>query len=436
MLKNIKLILSHFYCSILYVKSLFGTMIFIGLNLIFYTLVFGLSGLIRLEQLEKAFPSIKKFTGASWLKTSFNGFVTPLIFNALLSTAPYILTSIAYYEGIYSYSGLYQRLMERYSYFLLFNGFIALLLSSTFYGKIIEIIQGNLDLSDFAEDFGNNLTALSVFFTNAIIQRMILGNIIVVLKPVKLFIEWYSDGICRFFGSIRARRSVEESHSPESANFGLIYPNTLLIFPMALAYAVISPIIIIFAAFYFLCTYLVYKQEFIYSLGNDYETGGVYWKEVTNQMINALFIFQIATICKFTVSKKNIEIIMLLPLLVITYMYKNALNTMFSKSIKYYPLNEQEEIYTDRFTSRVIEKRKLAVQAWDEVLDPADPDIVSCDELVLKTNKIRKIDYSYKGSVSGLEFMMFPKNFFKKIECIMSVDKDDKLGIFREHKRN
>ncbi|KAM0688013.1 hypothetical protein COBT_000735 [Conglomerata obtusa] len=419
---------------ITYLKTIVGTLIFIGLNLIFYTLVFGLSSLIQLERLEQAFPAITVITQYSFIRSSFNGFVTPLIFNMLLATAPFILTIITYYEGVYSYSGLYLRLMERYGIFLVFNGFLALLFSSTFYGMIIDFARGQAVFADFAKEFAKGLITLSVFFTNAIIQRMIMGNVIVALKPVKLFLEWFADGICKTFGTVRPRRSRVEAQSPESANFGIIYPNVLLILPMALAYGVISPLMLFVAALYFVTTYIIYKEEFIYALGNNYETGGNYWDGVTNQIINSLYIFQCSTICTFLVNKKRLEIVFIAPLIVMTYMYKNALNTMFSKSIKYYPLNEQEEIYTDEFTSKVIIQRKQAVIDWDEVIDPADPDVIPCDELVKKTQKIVHIEYPYMGSSEGLENIMFPRNFFKKIEAIRKIDKEDKLEMFKPAK--
>ncbi|KAM0676373.1 hypothetical protein GVAV_000338 [Gurleya vavrai] len=418
---------------ITFFKKIIGTMIFIGFNMIFYTLVFGLSSLIQLENLEKTFPNIKILTQFSFIRNSFNGFVTPLIFNILLAIAPFFLTILTYYEGAYSFSGLYLKLMRRYGYFMIFNGFIALLFSSTFYIMIIDFFAGNTIFTNVAEQFALGLTKLSVFFTNAIIQKMIMGNVIITLKPVKLFIEWFSDGICKTFGTVRPRRSRLEAQASENANFGVIYPNIMLIFPMALAYAIISPIILVVAFCYFFTTYVIYKQEFLYCLNNQYETGGSYWEHVTGIVINSVFIFQLSTICTFLVHSKKYELIFLVPILIITYLYRNALTTMFKKSITFYPLNEQEEIYNDEFTSRVIAQKKDAVKNWDEELDPEDPDVISCDDLIKKTYKIRKIDYPYKGSTEGLVNIMFPYNFFRKINKIVEYDKDDNLGIFKEN---
>lgn len=416
----------------LYFKRLSGSLIFIVFNLLFYTLALGIISLIQLESLAEKFETIKKLTRYEFFRDSFDGIITPLMFNTLLSISPIILTALTYYEGVSSYSQLYLHLMIRYGYFLIFNGFLMVFFASTTSSIIGNIMSGKFTFKNIATKFGTNLVNVSVFFTNAIIQRLVLGNILVVLKPVKLFCAVFLGKIQSMFGYVQSRRSLAESKMPNSVNFGDVYPNVLLVFPMALTFSVISPCMILLASMYYFVTYFVYKEEFLYSFINDYESGGTHWGGVSKMIIISLYILQGSTICHFIVNYHKREALLLVPLLIITYMYSNALKTMFGKSLEFYPLNEQEEIHTDAFTTQMVKIKKDVVHDWEEDMDPDDPTIIRCDDIVNKVEKHKIEDYPYRGSVEGVDCIMFPHEFFKKLRAIMKYDTDDSLGIFKE----
>lgn len=47
-------------------------------------------------------------------------------------------------------------------------------------------------------------------------------------------------------------------------NYGVVYPQSILIFVVTMLYSVIQPIILIFGAVYFGCSYLVYKYKLLF----------------------------------------------------------------------------------------------------------------------------------------------------------------------------
>lgn len=416
----------------IYFKKLITSLLFILFNFMFYTAAFGLIEMIQLDSLRQKFDWIRIITERKTIRNSFDGIVTPLMFNTLLSISPIILTTLIYYEGVSSYSLLHYRLMIKYGYFLIYNGFLMIFLFSATNTNFKTIwCEGKIDIEKLARSFGANLVAISVFFINAIIQRLVLGNLIIILKPVKLFIVVFLGRIHRIFGSVMSRRNVCESKAPISINFGDVYPNLLLVFPMALTFSIISPLMILLAGVYYFVTYFVYKSEFLYSFINNYESGGTHWCGVAKMIIISLFILQITTICHFFLNTQKIEAILLIPLIIITFMYSSALEGMFGKSVTYYALNEQEELHTDAFTSHMVALKKDVVKDWVEEMDPDDPTVIRCDNIVGKVCKKKIHDYPYRGAVEGLDCIMFPDEFFKKMRIIKKLDPDDTLEIFK-----
>lgn len=55
-----------------------------------------------------------------------------------------------------------------------------------------------------------------------------------------------------------------ELNAPPMINYGVVYPQSILIFVVTMLYSVIQPIILIFGALYFGCSYLVYKYKLLF----------------------------------------------------------------------------------------------------------------------------------------------------------------------------
>lgn len=51
-------------------------------------------------------------------------------------------------------------------------------------------------------------------------------------------------------------------------NYGVVYPQAILIFVITLLYSVSQPLIVIFGAFYFGAAYVVYKYKLLFGLSN------------------------------------------------------------------------------------------------------------------------------------------------------------------------
>ena len=55
-----------------------------------------------------------------------------------------------------------------------------------------------------------------------------------------------------------------ELNAPPMINYGVVYPQAILIFTVTILYSVIQPLILIFGAVYFGVAYLVYKYKLLF----------------------------------------------------------------------------------------------------------------------------------------------------------------------------
>ena len=55
-----------------------------------------------------------------------------------------------------------------------------------------------------------------------------------------------------------------ELNAPHMINYGIVYPQAILVFVITLLYSVIQPLILVFGAVYFGVAYVVYKYKLLF----------------------------------------------------------------------------------------------------------------------------------------------------------------------------
>jgi calcium permeable stress-gated cation channel len=62
----------------------------------------------------------------------------------------------------------------------------------------------------------------------------------------------------------RTPRDFAELNAPPMINYGVVYPQAILIFTIIILYSVVQPLILIFGAIYFGVAYIVYKYKLLF----------------------------------------------------------------------------------------------------------------------------------------------------------------------------
>jgi calcium permeable stress-gated cation channel len=405
-----------------YVYRVIGMAIFVGINVSFYFIV-----VIVIRMLDIDTASSKNVL-ATWIKKNetieslYRGVITPLVFNALLMFVPTILAILVDTEGIYSYSLSQRRLMAKLNNFLFFNGFVSCFFASTFVSFFRSILEGDKKPLEALQELSDETMKSSLFFINIILQKCLVGIALILLKPAPLLVNYI---LASAMGPKTRRQQGEAEFSPPF-DFGSTFPTALLIFSMTITYTIICPPILLLGTVFYLCIYVAFKIEFLYSSRNEYESGGNYWETACQNIIFSLLFLQFASFSRIISDGFFKSSLFLLPLMLVTWIYRGGLKKMFYKSCHMYPLNVKEEKYLDEFTERMMKDRIELLDRWTETSDGVDEDQLPLSLLSIQdVNELGKSSYYRDPSTAiSSQLLVLPTNFYKIVWFLSNHDRD------------
>lgn len=358
--------------SLVYINRIISTFLFGLFTLIFFYAVGALAVFLDIDFLEQKIPYLGTFLREhDSYRSTLSGILTPLAYNILMAVSPIFIRLFIRLESNFSVTDDQLSLIRKYSLFLMLNGFLSFLTSSS-----AHQISGLKDITSILDGLEDGLFNSSVFFTNAIIQKALFGQIMILTSIGavigKLFIFFTNRN------TLRQRRII---YSSEKIDFGTIYPSIMLIFAICLTYSLLTPIILILGFIFYISCLLVFKTKFIYNFANSTESGGIYFNFAVKYVMYTLMFFQFISAISF-LKKNSLLGMILFVLFIITFFLKNALLTSFERATSFYPLSLQEEYFIDSFTRNLLHSRVQFIKNWKS---EDDKDIVFLNELGLKT---------------------------------------------------
>lgn len=100
------------------------------------------------------------------------------------------------------------------------------------------------------------------------LQLLNLG-IIVPRSILRLFVTRTPRGECSWYVYPHASNDpadFAELNAPPMINYGVVYPQAILIFTITILYSVVQPLIVIFGSVYFGVGYVVYKYKLLFGM--------------------------------------------------------------------------------------------------------------------------------------------------------------------------
>lgn len=99
------------------------------------------------------------------------------------------------------------------------------------------------------------------------LQLLNLG-VIIPSAIMRLFVTRTPRGVSTLLSTSRCGTDCfvdfAELNAPPMINYGVVYPQAILVFVMTLLYSVVQPLIVIFGAIYFGVAYVVYKYKLLF----------------------------------------------------------------------------------------------------------------------------------------------------------------------------
>lgn len=169
-------------------------------------------------------------------------------------------------------------------------------------------------------------------------------------------------------------------------NYGVVYPQAILMFVITLLYSVVQPLIVIFGAIYFGVGYVVYKYKLLFGESKPesllicstnlttnfkvfykpYESQGQAWPITFIRLIWGVVIFLLFMIGIFTLRKSYILSSLLVPLLAGTVVWSWYVDKALRPLSKYVGLSSVFEVQRGEETADVSRLRAGHPVTWSQ----------------------------------------------------------------------
>ncbi|TEB21764.1 DUF221-domain-containing protein [Coprinellus micaceus] len=284
------------------------------MGFLLFTWIFPISALASLlsyKEIQKVMPWLSKMIDS-------NEQVRAIVQNSLPSVAmitlnallPFMLEALTYLQGYRARSWVEYSLLKKYFLFLLINVVFIFLLASTYWQLVRDLANSPAKVPEKLAQALQAGRARHFFLSYVILQGLgimplqLLNLGVIIPRAVSLI----------FF--TRTPRDFAELNAPPMINYGVVYPQAILMFVITMLYSVVQPLIVIFGAIYFGVAYVVYKYKLLFVFYKPYESQGQAWPITFIRLVWGVLIFLLFMIGIFGLRKSYILSSLLVPLLV------------------------------------------------------------------------------------------------------------------------
>ncbi|KAG6866159.1 hypothetical protein C0991_008113 [Blastosporella zonata] len=164
----------------------------------------------------------------------------------------------------------------------------------------------------------------------------------------------------------RTPRDYAELNAPPMINYGVVYPQAILMFVITLLYSVVQPLIVVFGALYFGMGYVVYKYKLLFVFYKPYESQGQAWPITFIRLIWGVVIFLLFMIGIFTLRQSYIISSLLVPLLAGTVVWSWYVDKNLKPLSKFVSLSSVFEVQRGEETADVMRLKAGHPVTWSQ----------------------------------------------------------------------
>lgn len=283
--------------------------------------------------------------------------VAMITLNALL---PFILEALTYVQGYRARSWIEYSLMKKYLLFLLINVVFIFLFATTYWQLVRDLANSPAKVPEKLATSLQAGRARHFFLSYVILQG--LGIMPLQLLNLGVIIPRV---IYRMFWT-RTPRDFAELNAPPMINYGVVYPQAILVFVIAMLYSVVQPLIVIFGAIYFGVGYTVYKYKLLFVFYKPYESQGQAWPITFIRLIWGVVVFLVFMIGMFILKKAYIMSSLLAPLLIGTVVWSWYVDRTLRPLSMHVSLSSVCEVERGEDTAEVMRLREGHPVTWSQ----------------------------------------------------------------------
>ncbi|KAG0579805.1 hypothetical protein M758_4G125800 [Ceratodon purpureus] len=308
-------------------KSVYSRMVRSGvvyftvfMTVLFYMIPIALiSSFTTLDNLVRILPFLKVIVNYKPINTVLQAYLPQVALIVFLALLPALLMFLSRLEGIPSQSHLVRAASGKYFYFIIFNVFLGVTLFGTIFSSLAgfkELLNSkNFSVSSVVTLFGSKLPPVAAYFITFVALQFFVGYGLELSRLVPLIVYHLKK---KFM--CKTEKELEEAWAPGPFEYHTLVPNDILILMISMAYAVIAPMILLFALLYFAIGYVVLRNQALKVYVPDFESGGRMWPHIHARILAALFIGQITMMGYFGIKKFPYAVLVLiLPLFTVFF---------------------------------------------------------------------------------------------------------------------
>lgn len=295
------------------------------------------------------------------------GVLPALLLSLLLAFVPILLDFLAKFQGAKTGSQKAEYVQMYYFFFLFVQVFLVVSIAS---GAITTLQDTVTNVQSVPATLAKNLPkAANYFFSYMILQAMSTSS--GTLLQIGVLLVWYV--LARIVDDTARSKWRRQTKLP-SISWGSFFPVYTNFACIALVYAVIAPLISVFAIITFTLLWVAYRYNMIYVTRFKIDTGGVLYPRAINQTFTGLYFMELCLIgLFFLVRNENDEVacapqgIIMVVVLALTLGFQVMLNVSFGPLMRYLPITfEDEAVLRDEMFQRT-QDRRLGLTVGDGV---------------------------------------------------------------------
>ncbi|KAF8937291.1 hypothetical protein BGZ47_009105 [Haplosporangium gracile] len=258
------------------------------------------------------------------------GILPPLGLAILMMILPIVLYKLAHFSGEVLNTRKTLSVITSFHWFSVVHVLLVTTLANGIFAAVQQIKDNP---SSIMEMLASTLPQASTFFLSFILLS--LTKIPMMLLQIgPLIMYWVSKFLAK-----TPRKVYAAERTMGSVDWGTTIPVHTIAFAIGLIYSTIQPIILPFMVIYFGLYYLAFRHQFLYVYRQPFDSGGLIYPRIIDQIYIALIIFEIVMMGLFVLEKAAGQAaIMFVLLLASIAAIIISRNNVFKPLIQYLPV--------------------------------------------------------------------------------------------------
>ena len=234
---------------------------------------------------------------------------------------------------------------------MVINFFFGAIVGGAIFSNISALLS---DINGVPKVLGQQIPTVANYFVNYVALAAFAGFPIQLSQVGRLLVG----GIKKKYLALTARE-FEMAEAAPAIDYGVEYCPHLFIFLIAMTYSLISPIIIPFAACYFLLGWITCKIQLVHVFVQSFESGGTFWPVVYSKMSSSLMIAQLCLVGILGLKEVAAPASLVVPLPIMTLIFDRYIHNAIKAKLHTLPLLQLVEIDGIRKEERITRDKAL-----------------------------------------------------------------------------